>query len=107
MAHKKVCFRSEAREKVLRGSTAPVDAVSATLEESRTADPTFDFVEGMQFDQGDISPYSVTGGDKMVPVPKNAAGVASVLLLTEATGTEVPGKRKGPPRSSPRWNDRL
>ena len=67
MAHKQVLFHSAAREKVLRGASLLADAVEA----------------------GIVDPVKVVR-----TALENAVSVASVLLLTEATMTEIPEPKR-------------
>ncbi|NIM15577.1 MAG: chaperonin GroEL [Candidatus Aminicenantes bacterium] len=43
-----------------------------TVEEGKSLDTVLDFVEGMQFDRGFLSPYFVTDADRMVAELENA-----------------------------------
>lgn len=91
MAYKKLLFRSEAPEALLKGTGALADAVRITLgprsksvliqksfgapivcddgvtmvEESRTTETVLEVVEGLQFDRGYISPYFVTDSEAL------------------------------------------
>jgi chaperonin GroEL (HSP60 family) len=91
MAYKKLLFRSEARESLLKGTGALADAVRITLgprsksvliqksfgapivcddgvtmvEESRTTETVLEVVEGLQFDRSYISPYFVTDSEAL------------------------------------------
>lgn len=56
---------AEAIEKV--GKDGVID-----VQESKTMDTTIDYVEGMQFDRGYISPYFVTDNERMETVFSNA-----------------------------------
>ena len=49
-----------------------------TVEESKTAETSYEVVEGMQFDRGYITPYMVTDTDKMEAVIDDAA-----ILITD------------------------
>jgi chaperonin GroEL (HSP60 family) len=98
MAHKQVLFRSGARERILRGVAALADAVHVTLKprskcvllEKRFGAPVV-CNDGVTIarEAGIIDPT------KVVRVAlENAVAVASLLLLTEATLTEVPEKKE-------------
>jgi chaperonin GroEL len=55
-----------------------------TVEEAKTTETTVDVVEGMQFDHGYISPYFVTGSEKMEAVLDEP-----LILLTERKITHM------------------
>ena len=42
-----------------------------TVEEAKSFDTTLDFVEGMEFDKGYVSPYMVTDPERMEAVLEN------------------------------------
>jgi chaperonin GroEL len=82
MTAKQVLFRATARERILRGAAQLADAVRITL--GPKSNPFVDLIEA-----GIVDPV------KVVRIALgNAVSVASVLLLTEATMTELPAKPK-------------
>ena len=117
MSHKHLLFRAEAREKVLRGATTLADAVRVTLGpkskcvlierkygkplgqmRSGTGNYGFDAARG-QF--VDLIEAGIVDPTKVVRMAlENAVSVAGVLLLTEATLTEVPDPKAEVARGS-------
>jgi chaperonin GroEL (HSP60 family) len=72
MSSKKLMFRSEARDKILRGATALADAVRVTLGPRSKC-------------------VLIDRKTKVVRLAlENAVSVAGTLLLTEATMTSIP-----------------
>jgi chaperonin GroEL len=68
-----------------------------TVEESRTMETTLEIVEGLQFDQGYLSPYFVTDAERMEAVLEDAAvliyekkisSIKEVLPFLEAVSRE-------------------
>jgi chaperonin GroEL (HSP60 family) len=86
MAHKQILFRSAAREKILRGTTQLADAVRVTLG-PRSKSVLIEKKWG--------APIVCNDGVTIVRIAlENAVSVASILLLTEATMTEIPEDKK-------------
>jgi hypothetical protein len=81
MAHKQVLFRSAAREKILRGATQLADAIRVTLgPRSKSVLIEKKWGAPIVCNDGVRSPRSST----------HAVSVAGILLLAEATMTEIP-----------------
>jgi len=86
MAHKKVLFGSTAREKVLQGAEALTDAVG----------------DGTRNEYVDLVEAGIINPTKVVRIAlENAVSIASVLLLTEATMTDIPEPEKSGMGQSP------
>ncbi len=106
MAHKQVLYRSEAREKILRGTAKLADAIRVTfgprsksiLIEKKWGAPIV-CNDGVTITKEfDLKDPEENLGARIRVALENAVSVASVLLLTEATTTELPeDKPKLPP----------
>src|SRR5574341_2037516 len=91
MASKQVLFRSEAREKVLRGSATLADAVRVTLgPKSKCVLIQKRFGLAARKEYVDLVEAGIIDPTKVVRIAlENAVSAASLLLLTEATLTEA------------------
>ena len=116
MAHKQILFRSAAREKILRGASQLADAIRVTLgprsksvliekkwgapivcndgvtiaKEFDLKDPEENLGARMLRQAAEKTGDMVGDGTSTATILAHAISVASVLLLTEATMTEIP-----------------
>jgi chaperonin GroEL len=110
MTHKKVLFGSAAREKVVQGAEALTDAIRVTLgPKSKSVLIQKQWGSPIVCNDGvtiakemDLVEAGIIDPTKVVRIAlENAVSIASVLLLTEATMTDIPEPEKGGMGRSP------